>query len=404
MSLTIEKLHEEIVTTFGAFQEKMTQGEKEAEKRGTMLAETRGQIEKINGDLTTFRTEYENMVKELRRLSASKEVANDDESPEMHFRKNAFVKMLRHGAGEKGRSMMSEQEIRALSSASDADGGFLVPPSFEGGLITKAYNMSAIRPLAQVAPTSRDTVVMGALSKASVAWGRQNIPVTDQTITAGRETITIFDLRALALISNNTLDDSAADIMGELTDMFSAAIAEAEDDAFAIGVGSESPKGVFSDSRVQANYKPSKVAAALSDVSNNGIDALIDALQGLKVTYRRNATWAFNSQTEAVIRKLKDGQGQYLWQPPVQAGAPATLLGRPVAIPEGAPNIAANAFPIVLGDFRSGYKIRDRSGLSIQRLSERYADSDQTGFLVKRRVGGQVVLPEAFMCVKIAVS
>jgi HK97 family phage major capsid protein len=107
-----------------------------------------------------------------------------------------------------------------------------------------------------------------------------------------------------------------------------------------------------------------------------------------------------NSTTEAKVRQFKDSNGQYLWQPPVQAGAPATLLGRPSVNPEGMPAVAADAFPIAIGDFRRGYRIRDRKGLTITRLIERYAEFDQTGFMVKRRTGGQVVLAEAFHLIK----
>jgi HK97 family phage major capsid protein len=211
-------------------------------------------------------------------------------------------------------------------------------------------------------------------------------------------------LRALVLIHNNTLDDADANIWAELNGAFSRAIAEAEDTAFAAGSGVNQPQGVIADSRVQANFKLSGVADKLSDANNNGVDPLIGALYSLKKIYRRNATWALNSATEAEVRKLKDGDKNYLWQPPVQAGAPATLLGRPLINPEGMPDIAAGSFPIVIGDFRTGYAIRDRAGVTVQRLIERYAEYDQTGFLVKRRTGGQVVLPEAFACLKIAAS
>jgi HK97 family phage major capsid protein len=153
---------------------------------------------------------------------------------------------------------------------------------------------------------------------------------------------------------------------------------------------------------VIANFTKTGVAAALSDTNNNGVDPLISMLHSLKKTYRRNATWGMNSTTEGEVRKLKDKDGQYLWQPPVQAGSPATLLGRPVINPEGMADIGANAFPVVLGDFRSGYVIRDRSGITVQRLVERYAEFDQTGFLVKRRTGGKVVMAEAFRVLKIA--
>ena len=160
------------------------------------------------------------------------------------------------------------------------------------------------------------------------------------------------------------------------------------------------PQGVIADERVQANFKVTGVAGALSDASNNGVDALIDMLQSLKKTYRRNSTWAMNSTTEGTVRQFKDGNGQYLWQPPVQPGNPSTLLGRPLANPEAMPDVAANSFSIALGDFRKGYKIRDRAGLSVQRLVEKYAEYDQTGFIVKKRVGGQVTLPEAFVLLK----
>jgi len=199
------------------------------------------------------------------------------------------------------------------------------------------------------------------------------------------------------------LEDADADIWGELSSAFADAIAESEDDAFAVGVGDKSPQGVMTNAAVQANFTVSGVSGALTDSSNNGIDALITALYKLKATYRRNATIAMNSGTEAIFRQVKDSvAGQYLWQPPVQAGDPATLLGKPVANPEGMAGTGTNGFlPIVVGDFRRGYRIRDRKGVTVQRLTERYAEYDQTGFIVKRRTGGQVVLPEAFQVIKI---
>jgi len=103
-----------------------------------------------------------------------------------------------------------------------------------------------------------------------------------------------------------------------------------------------------------------------------------------------------NSTAEALVRKMKDNYGQYLWAPGLEAGRPAQLLGRPVINPEGLPDIAAGTYPIIIGDFSSGYKVVDRRGVTIQRLVERYAEFRQTGFLVTKRVGGQVVLAEAF--------
>lgn len=374
----------------------------ETRKDGAATPETLAAIEKANADITELRKALDEAVKAAQRPQTGGDDKRSD--PEMELRKSAFLKLVRYGAGETGRSMMSADELRALQSSSDAEGGFLVPTDFESGVLMAAYDQAELRPLCNVAPTGRDRVFMPALAKPTVAWGKTGIAVDPQALSAGGESIEIFDLKALVLIHNNTLEDSDADVWAELQMAFSDAVAEAEDDAFAVGVGSGSPQGVLGHSGVLARYKPSGVAGALFDATHNGVDALIAALYSLKKTYRRNATWAFNSATEGLIRTLKDTNGQYLWQPPVQAGAPATLLGRPVANPEGMPDIAAGAFPIAVGDFRKGYRIRDRKGVSVQRLVERYAEYDQTGFIVKKRTGGQCVMPEAFACVKIATS
>ncbi len=357
-------------------------------------------LEKVNKDITDLRTQYDEL------LAASKRPSVDDnsgKSEEQELRESAFTKFLRFGKGENSTTHFTPEETRALSSSSDADGGFLIPASFENDIITQAYNEAELRQLVNVAPTGRDTVHIPSLSKPVIGWGIKNLAISPQDITAGNERIEIFDLRALTLIANNTLDDSAADVWGELLTMFSDAIAEEEDNAISSGAGNNSPQGVISDLRVQANVTNTGVAGALNDGSNNGVDALIAILHALKKTYRKNSTWAMNSTTEGFVRTLKDSQGQYLWQPPVIPGNPTTLLGRPIANPELLPDVAANAFPIVLGDFKRGYKLRDRAGITVQRLTEKYADSDQTGFLIKKRLGGQVVLPEAFRVLKVSV-
>lgn len=398
----IKKVFDEMRSAHESLKEHVDIQIKEVRKNDEASALTIEAVEKINTDLTELRSKYDDLLKASQRPGAAGIGAVDD--PEMELRQSAFTKYLRFGAGDTGRGAMTHEEVRALSSSSDVDGGFLVPTTFETEIITNAYNEAELRPLCNVAATGRDTVQLAALSKPVVAWGTRNLAISPQELSAGGERLEIFDLKALTLIANNTLDDSAADIWAELRDMFSMAIAEAEDDAFAIGAGNNSPQGFIADTRVLANYVPTGVAGAIADGSNNGVDALITMLQSLKKTYRRNATWAMNSTSEGEVRKLKDSNGQYLWQPPVQPGNPATLLGRPLVNPEGMPDIAANSFSIALGDFRKGYKVRDRSGVTVQRLVEKYADYDQTGFIVKKRVGGQVILPEAFVLLRTATN
>ena len=213
----------------------------------------------------------------------------------------------------------------------------------------------------------------------------------------------VFFLTALTAISIDTLDDAAADIVGEMSGGFGMAIAEAEDDAIAVGPGDDSPSGIASDLTVQANYVPSGVADALFDATNNGTDAMVLTQYKIKKTYRRNASWGMNSSTESVVRTLKNGTGDYIWQPSLQIGTPPTFDGYRIVNPEGLADIGAGTFPMIFGDFKQ-YKIRDRSGMSVQRLVEKYAEYAQIGFLIRRRMGGMLVLPEAFSCLKIATS
>jgi HK97 family phage major capsid protein len=389
MSNELESLHR----AFEAMKEHNEKLLTETRKNGEASALTKEAMDKIHAEID----EVKARMKELRAAPAHTGMASSQRTPEQEKRAAVFSKYLRQGSQD----MASEE--RGLLGQSDETGGFLVPDDFSNQVLMNAYNMAELRPLCNVGTTGRDAVVVPSLKKPTVSWGTAGIAVSDQTLTTGRERIPVNFLQGLVLLDNDTLNDAEANVLGQLSSAFSEAIAEAEDTAHAAGTGAGQPQGVVVNSTVQASYVASGIAAALSNSTNNGVDVLIQAFYGLKKTYRRNATWAFNSATERIIRQLKDANGQYLWQPPVQAGAPATLLGRPVVNPEGMPDIAANTYPIVVGDFQR-YWIRDRAGVTVQRLVERYAEYNQTGFIVRRRTAGQVVLPEAFKPIKIAVS
>jgi len=396
LDLVIDKIN----TKFEEFKRTNDKAEQERETRnGEALAETSEKLDKINADITELRKEQNQLEKRLNRPK----VKNDIEiTPEIELHKRAYEKYIRFGVGETGSSQFTDDEKRALAGTSDTDGQFLVPIDFENELIMNAYDMAAIRPLCQVGTTSRDVVQLGALSKPTVAWGKRAIAVSQQTLDAGGMQVRIRNLRALTLISNDTLDDADADIMGEIRDAFEMAVAEAEDDAFIAGTDEDSPPGIMANSVVLARNVVTGVADAIADATNNGMDAVQRMYYGVKATYRRNGTFAFNSATEALFRALKNGEGDYLWEPSSQAGTPVSLMGRPVVNPEGMADVAANSYPAVFGDFRSGYKIRDRAGLVLTRLIERYAEYDQTGIMLKKRTGGQVTLPEAFCPLKVS--
>lgn len=398
MPSEIKELQEKTAALFEELKTRNDEAIKEAETRGgEATAEVQAAVEKVNEEMTEIRQLTNDLEKRLNRPKIEtpdgKELTEEEQA-----RNDAFIQFVRTG-----KENLEPEHQRALAGTSDSDGGIFIPPTFESGIIMNAYDQAEIRPNCQVGKTGRDTVILGSLSKPTVSWGRKAVAVSQQTLTTGGQKLEIFFLTALTLISNDTLDDADADIVGEMSDAFGLAIAESEDDAFAVAAGDDSPKGIMAESAVQANYYASGVAAALSDNDNNGTDALLGAKYKIKKVYRKKAKWMMNSTTESVVRLLKDGNGRYMWQPSLQVGTPPVFDGHGIVNAEGMADIGANAFPIGFGDF-SHYKIRDRAGMSVQRLVEKYAEYAQTGFLIRKRVGGKLVLPEAFSCVKIAAS
>jgi len=394
----IKELQDKTASLFEELKIRNDTAIEEAEKRGgAATAEVVATVEKVNTEMTEIRKLTTDLETRLNRPKI--EIDGKELPSEEIEKREAFIKYIRHGNA----AAWTPEETRALAGTSDMDGGIFIPSSFESSIIMNAYDQAELRPLCQAAPTGRDTVIFPSLSKPSVAWGRKAIAVTEQDLSSGGKRMEVFFLSALTAISIDTLDDAEADIVGEMTDGFSRAIAEAEDDAIAVGTGDDSPSGIASDATVQANYSATGVADAIFDATHNGIDAMIDAEYKIKKTYRRSSNWAMNSTTEAAVRKLKDGEGQYYWQPSLVVGTPPTFDGYGIINPEGMADIAAGAFPMIFGDFKQ-YKIRDRSGLSVQRLVEKYAEYAQIGFLIRKRLGGMLLLPEAFASVKVAAS
>lgn len=396
----IKEFELELNKTFESFKDANDKALDEMKTRnGEVTAETAATVEKINTDITEMRKALTELETKSNRPSfdANGKKVDHEAEEEQEVRKAAYINFLRHG-----KEGITVEETRALSSASDASGSWLCPTEYDNKIIMKAYELAQIRPKVQVGTTGRDSVTLGLLAKPAVAWGRQLLEISPQTLTAGQKKITIYDLKALITISNNTLDDSESDLEKEIIEAFGRACAEAEDNAFAVGAGDDSPQGI-SNVTTQANYVASGIADDIVDATHNGLDKILDSQYKIKATYRARGSYLFNSNTEAVVRKLKNGNGDYMWTAPVE-GKPALLHGKQIVIAEGMPDIAAGAFPVFFGDLYAGYAVRDRSGITIQRLLEKYATLDQTGFMLKRRVGGMVVLDEAFACLKIAVS
>ena len=189
-------------------------------------------------------------------------------------------------------------------------------------------------------------------------------------------------------VSEELLNDSVFDLESYIAREFARRIGTKEEEAFFTGDGTGKPLGILA-----ASGGAETGVTAASDTAVTA-DELMDLFYSLKSPYRKNAVWILNDSTIKAIRKLKDNNGQYLWQPSLVAGTQDTILGRPVKTSAYMPAIAAGAKTIAFGDF-SYYWIADRQGRSFKRLNELYAANGQVGFLGSQRVDGKMILPEA---------
>jgi HK97 family phage major capsid protein len=188
-------------------------------------------------------------------------------------------------------------------------------------------------------------------------------------------------------VSQELLYDSMFDLPSFLTREFARALGAAEEEAFIKGDGNGKPTGLFLPTG------GADVGVTSASATSITFDDLINLVYSLRVPYRRNARFIMNDQTVGSVRKLKDSNGQFLWQPSLQIGEPDRLLGYPIYTSPYVPTVAASALVAAFGDY-SNYWVADRQGRSLQRLNELYSINGQVGFLITQRVDGKVILSE----------
>jgi len=302
-------------------------------------------------------------------------------------RKAAFFKFMREG-----KSALAPEEIKAL--VSDATGQILIPEELESEIYRELPKITIIRSLATVRQTRSDRIRRRSLTEVTVGWGKLETgsTLTESTMTPDDDYQYVEDLYGLTKIGEDELMDTDVALESVVTDSFSRAIAEAEDTAFVVGTGhaNKQPEGILNGSvvaRVDAGQAGEITA-----------DDILKLIYEVPAQYRQNGVLIVNSKTELAIRLLKDKNGQYLWQPSLQTGRPNSFAGYPVYNQEDIPDIpsAGTAADVaIFGDIRSGYRIIDRLGMTVQRLVELYAEAGLVGFKVHYRVGGGVIRPDA---------
>ena len=279
-----------------------------------------------------------------------------------------------------------------LSEGVDADGGFLVPEDFERDIVSALDEENVIRSLAKVITTQHERKIPIATGHSTAQWTAENAAYTESNPSFGQKQIDAFKLTDLCRVSVELLQDSAFDIEDYLMKEFARAFGIAEEEAFCVGTGTNQPTGIFT-------AKGGTVGVTAASTTAITVDEVISLVYALKSPYRRNANFLMNDATVSLLRKLKDSNGVYLWQPSVQAGEPDRLLGYEIYTSPYVPIVAAGALAVAFGDFKN-YWIGDRAGRTVQRLNELYATNGQIGYVATERVDGKVILPEGIQLLK----
>ena len=342
-------------------------------------------LEDINQQVTLAKKRQEQHEEKLATFESMLKRPNVGGSDDQVEKKVAiFDRWLR-----KGKESLAPEEIKALTVSDDTSAGFLAPPEYMRELLKTLTEISPVRSIARVRATSQRSVQVPVRSATFTAqWTAESGTRSETTgYTTQLEEIPCHEVYALVDISEQELEDSVFDLESEMQQEFATQFAKAEGNAMTVGDKINKPEGFTTN-------------VGTSVTGGSGVltaDTLLDLVHSVKTPYNQNGTLAFNRNTLADIRQLKDSAGQYVFQPGMMltAGVPNTILGYPyVEMPDMA-DVASSAICIVFGDFRSAYMVVDRVNLSILRDPFTQATSGNVRYVARRRVGGQVVLNEA---------
>lgn len=286
------------------------------------------------------------------------------------------------------RNKMSFDVQNALSIGTDSEGGFLAPDEYERTLVERLEEENFFRSLAHVIRTSSgDRKIPIVTSKGEAAWIDEGEQFPESDDAFGQTSIGAHKLATMIKISDELLNDSVFNIEQYISREFARRIGAKEEEAFFVGDGSGKPIGIF-------NATGGAETGVTATSTNITFDDVMDLYYSLRAPYRNKATWILNDSTVKAIRKLKDGNGNYIWQPSVRDGEPDRILNRPYKTSIYVPELAAGNRVMAFGDY-SHYWIADRQGRSFKRLNELFATTGQVGFLASERVDGKLILSEA---------
>jgi HK97 family phage major capsid protein len=392
-----------------------------AEKKGrdSLAAELNEKLDRVNASLTEAtkaKTELEAEQKFQReRLEMIEAKASRPGKTDLDIVKDEYKATWFDWIRSKGQSSSLETKLHDLQRkdvtiASAAGGGYAVPEEISRMIGELQLRYSPVRSLVKVVSVgTSDYKELIDLNGATSGWvGESDSRTATSTSTLREVAPTHGELYAYPQASEWSLDDMFFNVEQWIAESVARSFAQAEATAVISGNGTNKPTGMLNTTPVTTadTASPKRAAAAYqyvlgADNSPAAIDAdtLIDMFYTLNSAYRGNATWIMNSLTVAQVRKLKDSQNQYLWQPSLQAGQPDMLLAKPVSVWEQMSDPLGGNFPLAFGDFKQGYLLTDRTGLRITR--DNVTNVGYVRFYVRRREGGMVSNNDAVKWLKL---
>jgi len=389
----VAALFNEFSAAFEEFKRTNDQRLGEIEKRGTADGLLEGKLEKLNAVLDGQKAALDRATAERSRPA----LEGKDAVPNGEY-KEAFSAYVKRG------------EEKALQVGVGADGGYVVPAEVETEITRLMTGISPIRAIAGVRQVSasvykRPITVAGP----QTGWvGEAASRPTTSSQTLSELSYPTTELYAMPAATTAFLDDAAVDVGQWIADEVNAAFAAQETTAFVSGDGTNKPKGFLASTTVaEASWSWGNLGYLATGVSgglpaSNPSDILIDLVYALKAGYRQNANWVMNRKTQGALRKLKDADGNYLWQPSATADGRASFMGFPLVEAEDMPNIGANSLSVAFGDFKRGYLIVDRQGVNV--LRDPYSSKPYVLFYTTKRVGGGVADFDAIKLLKFGAS
>lgn len=385
----------EFMSAFEEFKHTNDQRLAEIEQRGATDGLNEDKLKRLNAFLDGQKSAIDRAHLQNARPALEGQAAGSAAADEY---KDAFSAYVKRG------------EEKALSVGSNPDGGYLVPDETEteiGRLLKDISPMRAISGVRQVSSSVYKKPV--SISGPTVGWVGETAarPVTDSQ-TLAEISYPTMELYAMPAATSAFLDDAVVDVGQWVAEEVNAAFAEQETAAFINGDGINKPTGFLAETQVaetswawnNIGYIATGQAGGLP--TGDESDVLIDLVYALKSGYRQNASWLMNRRTQAAIRKLKDADGNYIWQPAISAGSRANLMGFELVEAEDMPDIVANTTAIAFGDFRRGYLIVDRRGVNV--LRDPFSNKPYVMFYTTKRVGGGVADFDAIKLLKFSVS